>query len=302
MEIRKQMLTSAAISVLALVFVILIALFPRHLDISIEKFEMVSNYEFSFSKYADNIKTFFSEAIANKSLGDTIHMGVTVEQTVFASMSKSLDVIITTLFLGFLFGLIKGIVDYKLSKTRFNVLGSWVTWVLQSVPDFLILLLIQWLVIRKLKFIPYFAQGEWYDFILPSIMVSIYPIIYIARITTSSIATQEGQLYIQVARAKGLTERLILYKHILANCLGTILTHLSPLFVYILSNLLMVEYFTNYPGAAYRLFQAIDYNSSFGTGYNYEPGVIIGISFCFMLLILLVQFISQIARKFVSPR
>ena len=198
--------------------------------------------------------------------------------------------------------MLKGIMDYRLSKTKFSLFGNWTTWFMQSVPDFFILLLIQWVVIRHIRWIPFFARGERYEFIMPSLLVSIYPVIYIARITHASIAAQESHLYIQVARAKGLTERVVIYKHMMANCLATILTHLSGLFVYVLSNLLMVEYFMGYPGAAYRLFLAIDYNRTTGTGYNYEPGVIIGISFCFMVMILLVQFVSQLAKKYFDPR
>lgn len=303
MEIRMHMLKSLIISFIALALVVLIVLFPRHLNIHNDGYGLSAPpVQVKFSEYLDHISDFFSEIIATKSLGDTRNPQVTAEEAAISSMSRSIVIIMFALLLGTVLGTLKGVMDYKLSKTRFNVLGNWTTWLFQSIPDFLLLLLIQWITIRYIRWLPFFPQGEWYDFILPSVLVSIYPIIYLARITSASIAMQEGELYIRVARAKGLTEFVILFKHMLRNSISTILTHLPSLFVYILSNLLMVEIFMNYPGAANRLFLAIDYSRSFGTGPNYEPGVIIGIATCFMVLFLIVQFISQAAKRYLDPR
>lgn len=303
MELQRHMLRSLFISILALLFVILIVLFPREMTIKVQGYGYVaSEYHFSVSAYMSNLRTFFKDAIVNKSLGESFYPGVSAEYTVMKAMSKSLLVMVTALVIGLIIGTLKGIIDYRLANTRFRVFGNWLTWLFQSIPDFLFLLLIQWVMIRHIRSIPFFARGEWYDFILPALLVSMYPIIYIARITHASMTEQGGQLYIQVARSKGVSELLILFRHQLSNSISTILTHVSSMFVYIISNLLMVEIFSNYQGAAYTLFRAIDYSKSFGTGINYNPGIIIGISFCFMLLILFIQFISQLAKRVVDPR
>ena len=301
MSLGSQILRSLCISIFSLIMVILIVLFPRDLDIGMEHYRVTAEYNFSWGKYGDNLKGLVNGLLENGSLGLNRY-GETVESAVLIAMSKSFAVIITALVLSFGLGVMKGMMDYRLSRTRFNFLGNWTTWLFQSLPDFLVLLLIQWFVIRYVPFIRFFSSERWYSFILPSVLVSIYPTMYIARITSASIAEQEGKLYIQVAKAKGLTQRLIFYKHVFYNSFGTILTHLSSLFVYILSNLLMVEYFMSYPGAAYRLFKAIDYSPSFGTGFDYDPGMIIGISFCFMILVLIVQLISQFSRRHFEPR
>ena len=72
-------------------------------------------------------------------------------------------------------------------------------------------------------------------------------------------------MYILLAKAKGLSDRKIVYKH-MRNGVASILTHLPGLLVFILSNLLVVEYYRNYPGAAWRLFLALDFNTFSGTG------------------------------------
>jgi len=303
MGITKQMLRSLLISAIAMLLVILLVLYPRQLNIEYGKFGLVLHPDDQIlSQYVENITGFFRELFINQSLGPTRDSKITVSETIMQSMGNSIVIILVAFILGIVLGTLKGILDFKLTNSKFSFLGNWTTWLIQSIPDFMLVLIVQWLTIRHLRWIPFFPHGEWSDFILPSILVSIYPIIYLARITSASLAMQEGQLYIRVARAKGIKERVILYKHMLYNSMATILTHITPLFVYILSNLLIVEIFSNYPGAAYRLYMAIDYSRYVGTGPNYEPGVIIGIVFCFMVLLVIIQFIGQLVKRKFDPR
>jgi len=303
MGLSIQILRSFIISMIAIVFIILAVLFPRHLTIVRGEFGIsLGNSKPIMTEFGENINNFFHELIVNHSLGPTRDSLTTVGEAVMTSMGNSIVIIVTTFFLTVVFGTLKGILDYKLSKSKYPLFGNWTTWFFQSIPDFMLMVMIQFVVIRYLQWIPFFPQGRWSDFILPSILVSLHPITYLARITSASFAMQEGELYIRVARAKGISERSIVFKHMLRNSTSTILTHISPLFVYILSNLLMVEIFSNYPGAAQRMFLAIDYNRSYGTGTNYEPGIIIGIACCFMIMLLFIQIISLIMKQRIDPR
>ncbi|MGP4078533.1 ABC transporter permease subunit [Pseudalkalibacillus sp. R45] len=175
---------------------------------------------------------------------------------------------------------------------------------LLSIPDFFLIICLQWLVIFYIPWIDFFGYEQWYSFILPSILVSIYPMMYIARITSVAISNQEFEPYIQVARAKGFTRKIVLYKHTLKNCWDTILSHFSSVMLYILSNLLIVEYLLDYKGAAYRLFKAFHYTNSISVGYqaDFEAELIIGLSVCFMLVVLFSQWISKITKYYVDPR
>lgn len=301
MTLRTQMLRSLGVSLLAFVIIMLIVLYPRQLDFSMEGNMVVVSYDASLERFMANIKQFFVDVFHNHSLGYSQFIGETAGEAVIRAMGKSLAVICAALGLGFVFGVLKGIADYKLSKTRFNILGHWTTWLFQSMPDFFVLLIIQWFIVDHLPFIRFFAVDGWQSFALSAVLVSLYPIVFIANLTSASLADQEGKLYLLFAKAKGLTSRIILFKHMLSNSMGTLLIQLPTLLVYILSNLLMVEIYRNYPGAAWRLYIAMDFNTYEGTSRNYEPGIVIGIVFCFMLLILLVQWISHAAKKYFDP-
>ncbi|WP_195576220.1 ABC transporter permease subunit [Paenibacillus sp. 1001270B_150601_E10] len=296
MTLFTQLLRAFLISMLAMLAVILIVLFPRQVEVVMTETQVLTDYQFSFQAYGQQIASFFSELFWHGSLGSNRYQFPVIDD-VLNVMGNSLLVIITALVSSFFFGVLKGIIDYKLDKTRWRFFGSFGTWLMQSFPDFLLILLLQWVFIHYFPNIRIFSAEPWYSFLIPALFVMIYPMLYISRITQVSISNQEGMLYLVVAKSKGLPKWMLFYKHVFSNCWGTILTHLPSLMLYILSNLLIVEYFLNYPGAANRLFIAIDYSVHFGTGGNYEATTIIGIAFCFCLLVLLVQWISIIARS-----
>lgn len=307
----KQLLRTVGIYCFVMLAIFLFVIFPRtpepavqevlHRDGSTYTRNILVMSTYSVEKHWNLIKDFVTQVIENKSLGKTRY-NVSVESELVSSMKNSLTTILAALSLSFFLGIAKGFFDFKMQRKKLNILGHWTTWFFQSVPDFFIILFVQLILIRYFPITQFFSREGWDAFVLPALLVAIFPTMYIARITSAALAGQVGQLYIQVARAKGMTEALILYKHIFRNCIGTIFTHLAPLTVYVLSNLLMVEYFMYYPGAALRLYQAIDYNQQFGTGVLYEPGLILGLTFCFMLLILTVHVISLVARRYVEPR
>lgn len=300
-RLRMQMLRSLVIALLAFLLIVLVVLYPRQIDLSLDGHKVVASYSTELGKLGENVKQFIGDLFENKSLGYSRYTGETAGQAVARAMANSLAVIGGALIVGFIFGILKGIADYRLSKTRFNIFGNWTTWLFQSMPDFFVLLIIQWFIIKNVKSIRFFAVEGWEAFIIPTLLVSLYPIVYIASITSGSLAAQDGKLYLLFAKAKGLSNRVILFRHMLRGSMGTLLTQLPTLLVYILANLLMVEIYRNFPGAAWRLYMAMDYNTYTGTGADYEAGIIIGITFCFMLLVLIVQWISQIARKYFDP-
>lgn len=276
--------------------IVLIVLFPRHMDVHVTEYGGMSvDYNFSLEQYKQSVTGYISYVLEEKSLGIT-RFSRTVEEELWIYISRSFLVILTAFVLSCIVGILKGFFDYRASKRK-SLLGNGTTWILQSIPDFLAILIIQWVIIKYFPFIRFFGSGNWTDFILPALLVSIYPSVYIARVTSAAMAAQDGKLYIQVARAKGLTSRVVFLKHRFFNSVGTILAHLPSLMQYILSNLLIVEFLMNFQGAAQRMFLAIDYHPAFGTGGNYEPGIIIGISFFFLCLIMFVQVVSQLAGR-----
>ncbi|WP_172252117.1 ABC transporter permease subunit [Saccharibacillus deserti] len=254
----------------------------------------------NWHEYGESIRTYAANLFAHGSLGETRY-GESVGPVVLAALLESLPVIFGALLAGFLFGIPKGMLDYALSRTRFALLGSGTTWLMQALPDFFLLLIARRYLLHHQELgIQFFARAGWEAFVLPTVLAAIYPVFYIARVTSASIASEEGKMYIQTARAKGLPERLVFLRHVMSNAAGRVLTHFMPVGVYILSSLLLIEALRNVPGISYRMFQAIGYNKIASSASSVEPGVIIGTALGFMLLTLVFQLIGYLARRRVS--
>jgi oligopeptide transport system permease protein len=285
---------------------ILVVLFPRDVEISSEgrAQTVIFDYQFSWSAYQENITSFFSGIYQEKSFGLTKYERP-VEEEMKLYFSRSMKIIVTALILSLFFGILKGVYDATHPSSLRMIFGKGFTWVLQAIPDFFLFLCLQWvLLIYFREYVDIFGHEKWYSFLYPALLVSIYPALYISRITAASFQEQEGKQYITVAHSKGLPQAVITFKHILKNSAVQILNHTSSMMIYLLSNLLLVEYLLDYKGAAYRLYEAFNVTPVLSVGLNtaIEQNVIIVFGTCFMILVLIVQITSGLIKRMIDPR
>ena len=64
--------------------------------------------------------------------------------------------------------------------------------------------------------------------VLPAVSLSLYPMAYITRLERSAMLDVLGQDYIRTARAKGLKNSRVIFKHALKNALGPVITYAGP--------------------------------------------------------------------------
>lgn len=206
---------------------------------------------------------------------------------------KSLPIILSAFILAIPLGIAKGMFDFRMKNSRLVPVGGGLTSFITSLPDFFVIIALQWVILYNFRFIDWFGSDQWYNFIIPAVLVSLYPLMYFARITSAALSNEEGEMYIQTARAMGLSERLIIKKHILKKCLVSIQQHIPMLMTYVLSNLLMVEWLLDYKGAAWRFLYAIQRvaDPKFS-----EVGLAIEFSLCFMLILFLAQTLSALLQ------
>ncbi|CAG9622321.1 ABC transporter permease subunit [Sutcliffiella rhizosphaerae] len=281
------------LAVLVLVFIVM---FPRTPLITAEGVGQVIDYQYYFSmdEYRSNVLNFFKTVGQERSLGGTQYQNKSVEDELMHYFPKSLKVVIPAFFISLILGMVKGIFDYRNTYSKTNIFGNGTTWLFQSIPDFFLVIFAFFL---ALKFIPnmgLFSQSNWYNVWVIVFLISLYPIMYVARIMSVSLLAQDGKDYIKVAKSKGLTFRQVINRHMLRNSFRDLNRHIPTVMIIILSNLLMVEYLGNYQGAAYRLFIALGGVQTTIRPFmppNYEAALILGIGLCFLLTILCTHFI-----------
>jgi oligopeptide transport system permease protein len=302
--LTKNIVKSVITWLIASIFIILIILMPR--DVSYEATDagvfQDAQYVYSFKKHMQSFKEFFVFVKENQSLGN-YNSYYTIEEILAESIPKSFSIVILALLLGFILGLFKGMIDYRLSISRWTIFGKGSTWFFLSIPDFFIVISLQLglMFLYDLGLFPYvdvFGSDKPDNFIMAIIYLMIYPLFYIAKVVSASFEAEERKDYIRTAKSKGISYNKILYLHVLWNCWVTILTNLSTISLYMLSNLFIIEKFMGYKGAGYYFFSVVTPGAMVYVGGVRDLGLAnmaIAFTLIFTLFILLVHIISHIS-------
>jgi oligopeptide transport system permease protein len=304
MVLAKSILKSIFTWLIASLVIIWIILIPR--DVQYEATDagvyVGAEYVYSFDKHVESIKNLFLFIKENHSFGQ-YNDYYTIEQLVQESVYKSFTILIPALLFGFTLGVLKGTLDYRLSNSKWSIFGKGTSWFFLSIPDFFIVISIQLglMILYDKGLFPYvdvFGNDKVDNYILATIYLMIYPLFYIAKVVSTSFEEEERKDYIRTAKSKGTPYSRILHKHVLWNCWVTILTNLSTISLYMLSNLFIIEKFMGYKGAGFYFFQSVAPSAMMFIGGSRDLGLshlAIAFTLIFTLFILTVHLISHIA-------
>ncbi len=131
------------------------------------------------------------------------------------------------------------------------------------------------------------------NLILPALTLGIRPLGVVVQLTRSSMLDVLKQDYIRTARAKGLSENQIVYKHALRNALNPVITAVSGWFASMLAGAVFIEFVFGWKGLGLEIFNALEKED-----FPVVMGAVIVISFMFVLLNMLVDILYGI----VDPR
>ncbi len=133
--------------------------------------------------------------------------------------------------------------------------GKWADWAAMifatigiSIPNFVMTVLLLFGFAVALKLLPTYGLSTWKHYILPVAGLALAPIAYIARLMRSSMLEVMRQDYILTARAKGVYEYRVIFKHALKNAIIPIVTYLGPLVAALLTGSFIVERVFSIPG------------------------------------------------------
>lgn len=129
--------------------------------------------------------------------------------------------------------------------------------------------------------------------ILPSAAVGTISLAVIARMTRSSLLDVLGQDYIRTARAKGLIERLVIYRHALRNALVPIVTIIGVQTGSLLSGAVLTETIFSLPGVGSRMVEAI---------LSRDYPVVQGFSVVVALIFVFTNLIVDVSYAYLDPR
>ena len=162
-----------------------------------------------------------------------------------------------------------------------------------SMPGFWLGLLFIWYFSVKLGWFPTFGFSSPRHVILPALTLASYGIAYTARYTRSSMLEELLQDYVITARAKGLRERVVLYRHALRNALIPVVTQAALGFGFMLGGAVVIEVVFTVNGVGRLIVDGILYRD--------YPVVQAGV-LLLALNFVLVNLIADISYGLIDPR
>lgn len=243
--------------------------------------------------------------------GESFFRGRPVVDLVLEKMDVSISIGLWTTLISYLVSIPLGIAKAVRDGSRFDVATSGAIIVGYAIPSFLfaVLLIIvfasgqylSWFPLRGL-YSPGFEDLTWYQQVadyfwhltLPLAAMVVGGFATLTMLTKNSFLDQLGQQYVITARAKGLTERRVLYGHVFRNAMLLVIAGFPAAFVSVLfGSSLLIEVIFSLDGLGLLGFEA---------ALNRDYPVMFGTLYFFSLLGLIMTLIGDITYTLVDPR
>ncbi len=214
---------------------------------------------------------------------------------------RTLQIVIPAILLATAAGIPLGIVASTHRGKLLDFFVSGTSVISFSLPAFVSGLLLVWIFAIYLQWVPsggYVPPSSGlFPFlsriILPVITLAVGPAGMAVRMTRSSTLEQLGLDYVTTARAKGIKERYVIYRHVLRNSLIPVVTALGLQMGRMFAGAVIVEAVFNWPGVNSLLLQSV-----LDRDYPVIQGVILVVS----LMFILINLITDLTYGFIDPR
>jgi ABC-type dipeptide/oligopeptide/nickel transport system permease component len=227
--------------------------------------------------------------------GYSFAQNVSVLPTILSHFPVTLQLALGGVLVELLIGLPTGIVSaYKRgsfpdrSATLFALLGL-------SAPPFWLGLMLLYYLTFKLSLFPIGGYGSpaiWY-MVLPCFTLGIGGAAVYTRTFRSTILDVLDQPYVRMARAKGLSERVVLFRHVIPNAIVPIVTQIGIDLGYFLGGVFIIEYAYSLPGVGKQAIDAIG---------QLDIPIILGTVLFTAFIIVISNIIVDVSLGFIDPR
>lgn len=162
-----------------------------------------------------------------------------------------------------------------------------------AIPSFITSVILLYTFGSQLKLLPTIGLRTATSYIMPVTALAIYPTAYITRLMRSSLLDVMGQDYIRTAKAKGLSNFKILFKHALRNAVLPVITYVGPMLANLMTGSFVVEKIFTIPGLGGEFVSAIS---------KRDYTMIMGTTIVLATLIITANVIVDILYKVIDPR
>jgi ABC-type dipeptide/oligopeptide/nickel transport system permease component len=231
--------------------------------------------------------------LAHGDLGQSFITNRPVAEEIAVRLPDTLELTFAAMLVAVLIGMPVGIIGGVRPGSWADRLSSGFAVLGVAVPYFWFAVVLVLIFAVDLRWLPSLGEGSWNSIILPAVSLGWGLSAIIARLLRNNLVEIYRQPYMQVARAKGLSERTVLYAHALKNALIPVVTILGLQFGNVLSGAVVVEVIFGRPGIGSYLVQAIQ-----AKDIPAVQSIVLMIAIVYILINLLVD----LAYGFLDPR
>ncbi len=248
--------------------------------------------------------------IATLEFGESFSFELPVTEVILSKLPVSLQFGIVSLILTYLVCIPLGVLKAVRDGSRFDMVSSVILMIMYSIPPLIfgILLIVffaggsflEWFPLGGIYSDDYHYMNWWekvvdrvHHFVLPLMAYMIGAFSVLTFLMKNSLLEEVKLDYVRTARAKGLEERKVIYKHALRNALIPLATGLSSFFTLFFAGSIIVEQIFNLDGMG-----LLAYKSVLDRDYN----VLMALIFIQSALLLIGRLISDVTYVLIDPR
>ncbi|HEY1808226.1 MAG TPA: ABC transporter permease [Acidobacteriaceae bacterium] len=231
--------------------------------------------------------------VLHGNLGRSIRLNDSVTHLVLTRYPFTVELTAAALVIAILLAVPAGIAAALRRGTSRDHAISVVSLLGLSFPAFALGPILMLLVSIRLGWLPVSGAGDLAHLVLPAVTMGSALAAILTRMVRTSMLEELGQDYIRTARAKGLPERTVVYKHALRNALIPVLTLIGLQFGALLAGAIVTETIFSWPGIGRLTVSAIS-----NRDYPLLQGCILAIGLTYVL----VNLATDILYVVVNPR
>jgi len=250
-----------------------------------EKYGLDQPWYIQFANYVRNI--------LRGDLGTSVRTRRPVWEDLKFRYVNTLKLTAASLVVAIIVGVGTGVLSAYYKDTFWDVLGQAIGLFGISMPAFFFGIILVMIFAVRLRWVPVLGQGDWRHLILPALCLGLIESASLSRITRSTMLDVLNQDYIRTARAKGLGEKIVVFKHALRNVLLPIVTIIGLQVGGLLGGAFIIEVIFNWHGVGELAVTAIRWRDFTIT----QAVILIGAG-----TYVLVNLIVDIAYAFLDPR
>ena len=222
------------------------------------------------------------------------YSGRTVNELIAAGLPATAELALYAMLVALVIGISAGVVAAMRPNSMQDYLPMSAAMLGICMPSFLLGPLLVLVFGIHLEWLPVSGWGDIPgDKIMPSITLGTGYAAYIARLSRGGMLEVLSQDYIRTARAKGLSERSIIFKHALRGGLIPVVAFLGPAFAGLLGGSFVVETIFQIPGLGRFYVQA---------AFNRDYTMILGMTIFFATLIIFFNLLSDMLAIWLNPK